>query len=76
MWGVAYHIAPSRVKEVKEYLDIREMSVGACVCSRLFADHQAEMDTAFSTRHSTRPIHHSQICIAWCISACPTTLSS
>ncbi|KAK5281633.1 hypothetical protein LTR40_004536 [Exophiala xenobiotica] len=25
VWGVAYHIIPSKVKEVKEYLDIREM---------------------------------------------------
>jgi ChaC-like protein len=27
VWGVAYHIMPSKVKEVKEYLDIREMYV-------------------------------------------------
>lgn len=26
MWGVAYHITPSKVKEVKEYLDIREIN--------------------------------------------------
>ena len=25
VWGVAYHIIPSKVKEVQEYLDIREM---------------------------------------------------
>ncbi|OQV07137.1 hypothetical protein CLAIMM_11614 isoform 3 [Cladophialophora immunda] len=26
VWGVAYHIIPSRVKEVQEYLDIREIN--------------------------------------------------
>lgn len=26
MWGVAYHIKPAKVKEVKEYLDIREIN--------------------------------------------------
>lgn len=26
VWGVAYHIIPERVKEVKEYLDIREVN--------------------------------------------------
>ena len=26
VWGVAYHIKPSRVKEVQEYLDIREIN--------------------------------------------------
>jgi len=26
VWGVAYHIIPSKVKEVKEYLDIREIN--------------------------------------------------
>ncbi|KAJ4544047.1 hypothetical protein HRR83_004493 [Exophiala dermatitidis] len=26
VWGVAYHIVPSKVKEVKEYLDLREIN--------------------------------------------------
>ncbi|KIX01724.1 uncharacterized protein Z518_09450 [Rhinocladiella mackenziei CBS 650.93] len=26
VWGVAYHIIPSKVREVKEYLDIREIN--------------------------------------------------
>lgn len=26
VWGVAYHITPSKVKEVQEYLDIREIN--------------------------------------------------
>ena len=26
VWGVAYHIIPSKVKEVQEYLDIREIN--------------------------------------------------
>ena len=25
VWGVAYHIIPDKVAEVREYLDIREM---------------------------------------------------
>jgi len=31
VWGVAYHIIPSKVKEVQEYLDIREMYHAALI---------------------------------------------
>jgi cation transport protein ChaC len=59
VWGAAYHIPPSRVQEVKEYLDIREINGYSIdyVPFHTSGPRSTTMTSNTDTRHPQSPRH-------------------